>query len=93
MRPILILALKGWKRVGSVTGLERSKNCSFCTVSAPGIFMPLIFIYSQQIMASLVGKAVSPAVINLDGLLRNYSWFGYAISCELQNISQKIPFF
>jgi len=62
-------------------------------VSAPGIFMPLIFIYSQQIMASLVEKAVPAAVINLDGLLRNCSWFGYAISCELQNISQKIHFF
>ena len=61
--PVLILTLKGQKRVSSVTGLERSKNCSFCTVKAPGIFVPLIFIYSQQRMASLVEKAVPPDAI------------------------------
>ena len=61
--PVLILTLKGRKRVSSVTGLERSKYCSFCTVSAPGIFMPLIFIYSQQRMVSLMEKAVPPDAI------------------------------
>jgi hypothetical protein len=46
--PGLILTLKGQKRVSSVTWLERGKNCSFCTASAAGIFLPLIFIYLLQ---------------------------------------------
>lgn len=62
--PGVILAVKGQKRVGSVTSAERGKNITIiCAMSAAGTFVPPMFIFARQRMSPTLEKDGPPGAL------------------------------